>query len=698
MIYAASLSIPTKRAMKNNCMQSSMPRIISQMNLDPTLTTMDTVIIGPADLAGTNKDKMEAAMKTKHPGVCVIYVYEKEQDKDKLNTEFKKQCKKIKDQVIRDACEEFLTGHLIKQGRGRVTSKDFIAPEEQAVVTEEKAKVTFEVDEPVAEWMPTMEDASAGVVTPTVMPDTIEPSFEDMLNKEVTFEPVPEVEAMPTVQVPLTTQAVLPETMPSIKDIPERKVEDYMMNIHNFEDWVLFREQLQKDSIVRALIEENTEYMGLINILDVLDRRITTVWADTALSAEQKFEKIKELGLERSIHKAAANSMNVEKAMSIISTITMAAKRTVEERIASIDTAMYKISTDKKSIADTSHIDKSIAERSKIQLELLEMGRAIVDLYKSMDMLTTDLISELDAKLPSANMFINEMMKPVSTTIFTPQNTASLANRLLNALQENRMTASMMEESVNNTIRLFFTLIDKDTEIITKQRDMINLLKANRVEDFVIVNGVLKGAMNLYTGADNSGRTATALTWSGILSRRSNVLLVDLTGRPKFKEYGIKSMDLQDFLDEREERPLLCVESLHKLNPIELQDLMEELKTRLNYYKVINVIVAPEDISTLDQLSTDAFCVHYITNCTQTSIDVMHNVIESHKSSNIARKLITIDSPVNPVMIAEKVGADATQTRIIMLPNVPGIRACTITHDRPYEYTDAVTIFEEAFR
>ena len=40
----------------------------------------------------------------------------------------------------------------------------------------------------------------------------------------------------------------------------------------------------------------------------------------------------------------------------------------------------------------------------------------------------------------------------------------------------------------------------------------------------------------------------------------------------------------------------------------------------------------------------------------------------------------------------------AAEARIITIPNVPAIRACSLRHDRPYEYDDVVTVFEEAFR
>ena len=55
-------------------------------------------------------------------------------------------------------------------------------------------------------------------------------------------------------------------------------------------------------------------------------------------------------------------------------------------------------------------------------------------------------------------------------------------------------------------------------------------------------------------------------------------------------------------------------------------------------------------------------------------------------------------STVSPLMIADSVDIDPTLVRVITLPNVPAVRACSLRHDRPYEYEDVVRLYEEAFR
>lgn len=699
MIYAASLGIPVKQSMPNKALQSTLPKIISNLNLDPATTTMDVVVLGPKDAIGPKAQSLNHALSHRHPDICVIYIYTKESEEDLIDCENKKRLKKIKAPLVREAISMFLGEHTVRTGKASVQSADF---QEVDLVMPTRSNASDETEDTNIGLppMPSFEEMNRAAQELETAPGDI---IDDIQIPAMDTIPLPDLpmeeQASPSL-VPLSTESVTqaaePVTAP--KESQLKKIEDYITNINSYEDWSMFKTLLDKDAIVKRLIEENSEFVGLVNILDVLDNRIQAVFRNPEFTAEQRFEKIKEIGLERAVRKAAENSIYVDKVINIMSAITLSAKRTVESKLASIDTALYKITTDKKAILDSSNLDKMIEERSKVQFELLSLSRDVVDLYKQMDLLVTDEIRELDSNLPSSNVFINELYRPIGTQIFTPTNTAELTNKLLQALQQNRITASQLEESINAIIQNLFQLCNIDEDIITQQQRTIELLKAHRVEDVVIVDTVLKESLRLYVGADNTGRSATAITWCGIMSRRNNVLLLDLTGRAKFETYGITPIPLSQFMSERIERPFTCVASDRILTPEELQNVVAELKTRLNYYPFINVILAPEDEAGIDQLSEDAKVIHYITDCTTHSIDTMHNTISKHTTSNIARKLITIDAPVSPLLIAEKLGIDPCTSRIIMLPPIPAIRACAIKADRPYEYEDITHLFEEAFR
>lgn len=735
MVYAASLSVPVKKALTKQAQQSTVNTISKQMGIDPDNTQMDVVILGPKDMIGPKAVKMQKAVDGKHPDICVIYLYTKADERDLLNCEYKEQVKKMDKNSITAAFEKFVGDHTVRTGKTQLQSADFEAAERSPVESKDDDYGGFGMpgdDEEVSSgrsfFSPRRKKKRGTDLNSVEQNEEVRLDFEEELiqNKVPSGDVLPEFEEtdqqvnLEKETVPDAPELNIPEIdMSAFKaepveldtnklnklDITEKHavdpistIEEALSKVDNYEDWTIFKEHLNHDSIVKGLISENSEYHGLVNMIDVLDKRIETVWRDTALSADQKFEKIKEIGLEKSVVRASVNSIHVDKVISVISTIVLSAKRTVEEKVQSVDSALFKVSVDKQKLSDTSYIDRAIEERTKVQLDMLNISRSIVDLYKSIDTLVTDEIAELDRKLPSSNQFVNDMVKPIGTQIFTPLNTASLTNKLMRALQENSIVASQLETSVNSLISSLFELCEKDEEIIRYQQNMINMLRAQRVEDVIITNTLLKKIMRIYVAANNTGGSATAITWCGILSRRQNSLLVDLTGKSKFREYGITPMSLDDFMSSRTEKQFLCVESNRILGPDELQAVIEQLKGRLNYYPYVNVIVAPDDEVGLQYLSEEALCVHYITDCSTSSIDIMRNVIKKHTYQNIARKLVTIDAPVSPLMIADSLGIDPTITKIVTLPNIPSIRACSLRHDRPYEYSDVVRIFEEAFR
>lgn len=733
MVYSASLNFAVKKALKTKAVQSTIKKICDQLPLDPDTTNMDIVILGPKDAsAGPRAETLKKAIAHAHSDICIIYIYDKDNLADLIDTPYKRKVKRISPPEISRAFEDFVGEHKIKSGKQQLTSADFDVQKDDTLESKSKLKdVKFEgldasgveleetpqwdgggsgkKDSPDGEEAPISNQAPLPEPLPLEMPEPeplpevpLDTSYQE--SEQVPLQ-TPEPQEIPPSPLPLEPgpepqpEPQVPTPPPAPSPMPTPQVsEEFLAGIHSFGDWEIMKEHLTRDSVTRSLINENSEYVGLINMLDVLDNRIRATWLDNTLTADQKFERIKDIGLERSVVQASRNSLNVEKVISIITTIILAAERTVKEHVQNIDVALYKVTSDKQKIMDTGYIDQAIQERSKVQIELLNIARSIVDMYKSIDGLVYAEIRELDAQLPSKNEFINNMMKPIGTQIFTPANTALLVNKLLKCLQDNQIIASQMEDTVNTLIDKLFTLCEKDEEIIQYEKSQIQLLEANRVEEVVIADTLIKQCMYVYVGADNTGRTATALTWSGILSRRHNTLLLDLTGKNKFALYGVDSVDLTEFMNNRIQEPFLCVASKTQLSPDQIQDFIREVSTRLNYYAYINVIVDSDDRIALAMLAEESKVVHYITNCSTSSIEAMHSAMAQPITANIAKKLVCIDTPVSPMIIANQIGADYTSVQLISLPAIPAIRACAIRHDSPFEYSDIVKIFEEAFR
>lgn len=145
---------------------------------------------------------------------------------------------------------------------------------------------------------------------------------------------------------------------------------------------------------------------------------------------------------------------------------------------------------------------------------------------RGIDLEVSDVILDMDKRLPSDNEYINEMVGSAAE-VLTPTNSMELARTMMRALQEKREAFVLMEEQVRKVIDSIRELFDRDEAIIQYQQHITQMLKAHRVEDAVIIDSVIKNILNVYIGQRGSGLTATALTWSGCLARRRNTLLIN---------------------------------------------------------------------------------------------------------------------------------------------------------------------------
>jgi len=327
----------------------------------------------------------------------------------------------------------------------------------------------------------------------------------------------------------------------------------------------------------------------------------------------------------------------------------------------------------------------------------MELSKDIIEVYMAMDQSIQDLVKEMDDDHSFQNDYMNEVMRPIRA-MFIPQNIATVTSRLLGDLQRNRVVMSIIEDKVKQLFTLVFQLCEEDATIIDYQQRIIRLLRAQRVEEVVVVNNLLKHALRIFVGAPETGRTATALTWSGVQARRHNTLLLDLTGSAKAGQYGMETVSLDAFLADRLERPFLVVEGSLDDNLDRVDEVVSELRTRLHYYANLNVLLDASQTELLARLAPSALSVHFITDCTPRGIALMRQTIDSFREENIARKVILIDPPIEPLKLLPDLSLDPLLTKIIVLPRLQYIRACSLHRKRPFDSREVVEIFEEAFR
>ena len=460
----------------------------------------------------------------------------------------------------------------------------------------------------------------------------------------------------------------------------------------------MLKKALERDRIISKVLDENASYAQITDMLDVLDHNLQIVFSDPFMSPTEKYEKIRTIGLQRSNFKAQANLIIIEKTQSIFDKVTTLTEEFVADRANTIERSLKQVTIDKAQIAQGEiDLDHLLEERTKMQLELMETLRNIIDLYKSMNDLTAEELAELDTQLPSTNGFINDMVSP-DRALFTPANTSFLANALMKSLQDQRIKMSALESRIKTVIEVIFQICNQSDEIIRYQANLINLLRVNRVEDVVVVDTMIKGALRLYVGASDTGSTATIATHSGILSRTANTLIVDMSGTGRWADYGLSPYNWDKFVANRPEEAL-CIVTAKCGDPEEIHEVVQELKKALSYYRFINIKLDPSQKEAIGQLSNDAIITHFITDCRASNIEKMATAVSAIETSNMARKAILIDPPTNDILtIIKKLNLDITTTKVIPIPHLTDMKSCSITRKQPWMNKDIVSVFEGAYR
>lgn len=754
MIYSAKLAAPVKKAYGERCYGTNIQKICEQLSLDPEVSGMEACVLCPKDVAGIMRKKVQLAIEDKNPDVCIIYIYNKEEEADLVDTPFKKQVKKTTPDVVKDIVEDCMGNYLLSAKKtvvsrdAKVTKTINSKPEDvqvtagglkgglfknkAAAAKKDNQEVGDELKYDVALDLWYKIDALGNQVyinkktgkemtkmqvearktrikqgsykLPKTLPEGVRPDPADAENVEIPDDLVvgdieDEEDDIPVnLQQPKEPEAPVVEepVKPNLEERVESDFERNLKEVSNFHDWGLFKEAMSKDAAIRQLLEENTTYQGVVQMLSVLDTEIKTTYYDKGLTSQQKFEKVLEIGNKRSILMATHNDILARKVLDVIDAVTIGARRTVNDLLDEHRKSMEQITVSKEGLFDETELHRLVDMRSKAMCELLALVKSTIQLYQAMDLEVSDVILDMDKRLPSDNEYINEMVGSAAE-VLTPTNSMELARTMMRALQEKREAFVLMEEQVRKVIDSIRELFDRDEAIIQYQQHITQMLKAHRVEDAVIIDSVIKNILNVYIGQRGSGLTATALTWSGCLARRRNTLLIDLSNESKLGDYGEDVLDLDEFMRQRIDRPL-CVVAGTVPDVEALSELITELKTRLDYYAHINVILDSTQLEYAKVLAKESLTVNYITNCTKDNMEEMGNVYASVDVNNVAQKVLMVNPTIDVLKVAEYMNIDVTSTKCVSIPDVPKIKSCGVLQDKPYEYVGVRTVFEEAFK
>ena len=654
MIFGASVGPFLKKAFADKAYQTNIDRILSLLPRNPAESGMDAVVLGPKDFGRFKGPSLESALRHRHPDVSVIYVYRKDKEAELVGNHVKKvQLDKLTPESLRNAVEQLL-------------DKKQIAGNVKSLVSEDD------------KWHHIGTDAAGQAERPKVEADLAEEGDAE-----------PEACAV-TVETSATEESGEPET-------GTWTLEQKIAELGDFADADFFKSILNKQELVNDLMTENRQFAELVKLIESLDDRIARIFQDASIPPEERFGQIRQIAIERAAALDAEHQMIARKLSSVLSAVVMSAESKAEKRIREIQDALDAVSDVRIMHGDQEQLQRLIDSRMHLQLDLMALSKSIIHTYQAMESGVKDIVEQLQDSGPTGHGFVNEMLKSAGEDVGLPKNLPAITHRLIGDLQNGQIKFSIVESKIKELLTLVFKLCEEDATIIDYQQKLIRLLQAQRVENVVVVDHAIKSMLSLFVGPADSGRTATALIWSGIVARRRNTLLIDLTGETKLPQYGVDTVPLDRFMNERLERPLLFVEG-ELAGEDDADRLIGELKTRLNYYGHIHLLLDARRPELVNRLAKSALAVHWVTDCSPRATDELKKAVEAFSVDNVAMKAVLIDPPIKPLHMLSAIGLDPFVTKTIIVPKVNAVKACSLERAIPYENPDVVSIYEEAFR
>lgn len=731
MIYSFELaSLLRKGFGRDKVFSSQINKICEQMPLDPEVSKMDTVVLSSKDLKGLNRGKVQTALLTKNPNVTFIYIWSKKGEEDLIDTPFKVELKKVTADSLYTAVNEIISDTLIKSGKLNADDSDsaiaipkplkpkfkaskFGKKDEEEV--EEAEEVIVKID-PITGLHYFNDDITDEMIycdedgrrlTPAEVQiakdklamekkeeagsndDGDDDGFEDIdidLDDDNNASGVEEKVALYPVK-----EAMIPEQEEeSVKEQPainkSTELKNEIESIQSFNNWEALNDALQETSIFAELIANDADYNGTLKVLESLEVQMLDIMQNPRLSADEKFDKLLYLGRDKTTTKGITNSIMVDKLVSIIHNLSAQvgsiAKTIVDKNYKAIDAAA---AVDRIVLDDTAN-NEVIDAAVKAEVSLLYTKKEIASLYSVMNKTVQDTTKGFTAGLPSENELINQIIG-MSDEYFTPKNTKDLFHKMLEALEENKSTFVQADESVNRLLDKLNDVAIKYREVIKYQSERILLLKANRVEDIVIMDTALKPTMQLFIGESGSGVTSTVLARTGVIARGAkNVVIIDLSRKAKFADYGIETETWENFSENRVNREFICVTAPEI---IDIDEILSHLKTRLDNYGSINIILSPEQISEAAMLAGDSLTLNFISDCTPRNMVVMQEAIGALSSiPNIARKVVLVNPVQDPISCCRTLGVELGNTKLITIPYLPEMKECLVNKTQPAMYPE----------
>lgn len=467
-------------------------------------------------------------------------------------------------------------------------------------------------------------------------------------------------------------------------------------------DISMITKEITATALMKEMIETNSSYADIEVKLKSLNNSIYEILNDSSIpTISEKLDKVRALLHDRAYFASKGDTLIEQRIEDIINTICERAAALINGRLADIDKTINRLKMENASNSDSVRLAGLSEERSNLLAELHTYVAELTELYDNSEnavfnavlALTKSVVAGEDGSHIRDIIAANGGIPISEETVAATKGTIELSLKLGDSI-------SSMKEACLVLISAMQRIMDIDREVIQAQAAMIKLQKAKTTEDFVVQHGALKSSLKMYTGIKGSGTSIIPYILSEYKSRqRANVLYIDITGESRLSDYGIESMTLNDYISDLPEKQFAVVTGKLEDNVENGQTLLNAMYKAADYYKVITLVVSPEQKTILEALSIDCLSINYIVEPTPQKIELMKNVIKSTDYENVGKRILLNKCGVSASKTLKLLDMnDRLDISLVQVPYILDIATASFEHYNPCLVSNVIYTMEEVLR
>lgn len=447
--------------------------------------------------------------------------------------------------------------------------------------------------------------------------------------------------------------------------------------------------EIDASNLIKELIDNNTTYAAVEEKLKTLTDAIYAIMSDVSIpTLDEKLSKVRALTHDKAFFATKGDTIFEQRLEEVIDAICSQTSALLNSRLSEIDTAIRRISTQKEMDMGNARLAGLGEEKVNIILELRTLESEILSTYKATDSFIVSSVAEMANRTDdiSGSPLFNSHIRARGDMIVSDVTFNAIRAALEVSATKVTSEFKEMQLKIVQMIKLLDKLFDLDNEIIAAYKETVNFLRARNIEDTVVAQSLLKKSLRVFVGFEGTGRTIIPYLLSSYKSRtNANVLMVDLTGTGKYDHYSLTAIDLESYLVNLNQTEFCLVSGKAENTVVAAQRIMMALIKSADYYRVINVIIDPEQRELLETISQDVLCVNYLVDCIPAHIDGMAKIIRDTKYKNVGRRVILNKCDIMVRPIVTRLGLDdQLDFQLCTIPTVPALSDADLNGYNPY--------------